>query len=83
MPNASVSGALEVFPSAFIFWNTGLSLICRRIHIDTASSTIEIRNGTRHPQLAKASSPTAKRVPITISSAANSPKVAVVWMKLV
>jgi hypothetical protein len=80
---ASVSGAFDVVPSSFIFWNTGLSSSCIRIHSDTARSTIEIRNGTRQPQSLNASSPSQVRVPITTSSAANSPSVAVVWMKLV
>ena len=83
LPKASVSDAFEVFPSSFIFWKTGLSLSCIRIHMETTSNAIETRNGTRQPHTAKASSPTSMRTPITTSSAANRPRVAVVWMKLV
>ena len=37
----------------------------------------------RQPQAANASSPIPVRTPMTTSSAANRPSVAVVWMKLV
>ena len=37
----------------------------------------------RQPQSANASSPIQVRMPITTNKAANSPSVAVVWMKLV
>ena len=83
LAKASVNGAFEALPSSFIFWNTGLSASCMRIHIDTPSRTIETRNGTRQPHSAKAVSPIHVRTPITTSSAANRPSVAVVWMKLV
>ncbi len=63
--------------------NTGLSARLSRIHIETARRMIETRNGTRQPHAANAVSPIAVRVPMTTSSAANSPSVAVVWMKLV
>jgi len=43
----------------------------------------EIRKGMRQPQSAKAASPIAERMTITTPSAANSPSVAVVWIKLV
>ena len=82
-PKASVSGAFDVVPSSFIFWKTGLSLSCMRIHSDTPSRMIEIRKGMRQPQSAKASSPISVRMVMTTPSAANSPSVAVVWMKLV
>ena len=54
-PNASVSGALEWVPSAFIFRKAGLSESCNRIHTEIASSRIETMNGTRQPQARKSS----------------------------
>ncbi|MNP15472.1 hypothetical protein D3C76_1078300 [compost metagenome] len=44
-------------PSAFIFWNTGDSLSCRRMYTETISSRIDSRNGIRQPQASKASVP--------------------------
>ena len=69
---------MDVVPSRFMLTNTGLSSSCMRIQSETINSTREIRKGMRHPQLLKASSPMAVRVPITTSSAANNPSVAVV-----
>ena len=77
-PNASESGAFEVVPWLFILTNTGLSASCMRIHSETPSSTTETKNGMRQPQALKASSPILVRVPMTTSSAANNPRVAVV-----
>ena len=56
-PNASDSGAFEVVPGFFILRNTGLSDSCMRIHRETASRTMETRNGMRQPQALNASSP--------------------------
>ena len=78
LPKASDNGAFEVVPSSFIFWKTGLSANCIRIHMDTASRMIDSRNGRRHPHSPKLSSPIPVRRPITTSSAANRPNVAVV-----
>ena len=77
-PKASESGALEVVPALFMLTKTGLSSSCMRIQSETISSSKETRNGMRHPQALKASSPIAVRVPITTRSAANNPSVAVV-----
>ena len=54
LPKASVSGAFELLPSSFIFWNTGDSLSFSRIQIETPSRRTESRNGMRQPQAAKA-----------------------------
>jgi hypothetical protein len=63
--------------------NTGDSLSDRRIHTDTARSTIESRNGTRQPHSAKAlASKLPRQTPIT-SSDRKKPSVAVVWIQLV
>ena len=80
-PKDSVSGALEVLPSAFIFWKAGDSFSDSRIHTETASSTIETRNGMRQPQSLKASSPMPSRTPRITSSDRNRPSVAVVWIQ--
>ena len=82
-PKASVNGAFDVVPSAFICLKTGLSSNWRRIHKDTPSRITEIRNGMRQPQSANAASPIVERIAMTTPSAANRPSVAVVWMKLV
>ena len=79
--NASVSGAFELLPSSFIFWNTGDSLRRRRIQTETPSSSTDTRNGTRQPHLAKSASPMMVRVNRITSSDRNRPIVAVVWMK--
>ena len=57
LANASVRGAFDVVPSAFICRNTGLSSSCIRIHIETARRISESRKGRRQPQAANASSP--------------------------
>ena len=79
-PKDSVSGALEVLPSSFIFLKAGDSFIDRRIHTLTASRAIETMNGIRQPQSAKAASPMAVRVPRMTISDRNRPSVAVVWI---
>ncbi|MNG20075.1 hypothetical protein D3C84_1042990 [compost metagenome] len=79
-PNASVSGALEVLPSDFIFMKAGLSFRVRRIHTEMPSSTMDSRKGMRQPQAANSSSPSQVRVPRMISSERNRPSVAVVWI---
>ena len=79
----SESGALEVLPSDFILMKAGDSFIDSRIHTEIPSSTTEIRNGTRQPQSAKASSPIAVRVPRITISDRNRPSVAVVWIHAV
>ena len=61
----------------------GFPRACMRIHSETSSNSSESRNGTRHPHALNASSPMAVRVPMTTSSAANKPRVAVVWIQLV
>lgn len=78
-PNDSVSGALEVLPSAFIFWNAGDSLIDRRMYTDVASSTIDTRNGMRQPQSSNDAPVSSRTTRITISDR-NRPSVAVVWI---
>src|SRR5882724_2154362 len=50
LAKASVSGAFELLPSSFIFWNTGDSLRRSRIQTEMPSSTTETRNGMRQPQ---------------------------------
>ena len=47
---ASVSGAFELLPSSFIFWNTGDSLRRSRIQTEMPSSTTDTRNGILQPQ---------------------------------
>jgi hypothetical protein len=74
----SVSGAFEPLPSAFICWNSGVSLSLSRIQTETASRMTETRNGMRQPQSAKASSPIQVRTPRMTRSERNRPKVAVV-----
>ena len=81
--NASVSGALDSVPSAFIAWKAGLSFSCSRIHTDASSSRTDSRKGTRQPQSAKAASPMMLRVTRITTSDRNSPIVAVVWIQLV
>ena len=77
-PKDSFSGALEVLPSAFIFWKAGDSFMARRIHTEMASSAMDTMNGTRQPQSANASSPVMVRVPKITISDRNRPSVAVV-----
>src|ERR1700730_5979669 len=80
LAKASVSGAFELLPSSFIFWNTGDSFNRSRIQTETANSATDTRNGTRQPQAAKSASPIAVRVNRITSSDRNRPSVAVVWM---
>ena len=82
MVNDSVSGALEVLPSSFIFLKAGDSFIDRRIHTLIASSTIERMNGARHqPQASsKASLVTVALMARMMTSDRNRPSVAVVWI---
>ena len=47
-----VSGAFELLPSSFIFWNTGDSFSRSRIHTEMPSSRTDTRNGMRQPQAA-------------------------------
>ncbi len=82
-PKASASGVFEVVPARFMLVNTGLSSSFMRIQSETIKSSSEARNGMRQPHALKASSPMPVRVPITTSSAANKPSVAVVWIQLV
>ena len=77
-PNASLSGALEWVPSAFIFRKAGLSANCMRIQTETASSSTETMNGTRQPQSAKSFGPRADWVNRITISDMNRPMVAVV-----
>ncbi|MNT45542.1 hypothetical protein D3C72_1821340 [compost metagenome] len=79
-PKASLSGALEVLPSSFIFLKAGDSFIFRRIQTDTPSSRTETRKGMRQPQAAKASLPSANCTPRMTTSERNRPSVAVVWI---
>ena len=82
-PKDSDSGALEVLPSAFIFWKAGDSDSCMRIHTEMPSSRMDTRNGMRQPQSLNTSSPVMVRVPRITSSDRNSPMVAVVWIQAV
>src|SRR3978361_2322092 len=82
-PKASLSGAFEVLPSAFILAKAGDSFIDRRIHTEMPSSSTDTRKGTRQPQAENASSPVAKRVPRITSSDRKKPSVAVVWIHAV
>src|SRR3954470_18857165 len=50
LAKASVSGAFELLPSSFIFWNTGDSLRRSRIQTEMPSRKTETRNGIRQPQ---------------------------------
>src|ERR1700721_900051 len=77
------NGGFEVVPWVFILTNTGLSASCIRIHSETMRRMAEIRNGMRQPHDLKAPPPRRVGVAITPINAPNSPKVAVVWMKLV
>src|SRR3546814_8068252 len=54
-PNASLSGAFDVAPAAFIRWNTGLSSSCNRIQSATERRMIEKMKGSRQPQALKVS----------------------------
>lgn len=81
LAKASVRGALELFPSSFIFWKIGDSLRRSRIQTETPSRSTETRNGIRQPHAAKSASPVAVRVNRITSSDRNRPSVAVVWMK--
>ena len=80
LAKASVSGAFELLPSSFIFWNTGDSFRRSRIQTEIASRTTETRNGIRQPQAANSGSPSAVRVNRITISDRNRPSVAVVWM---
>src|ERR1700744_3935231 len=79
-PKASEIGALEVLPSAFIFWKRGDSVSESRIQTDTPSSAIDIRNGTRQPHAANSVSPIAIRAARITISERKKPNVAVVWI---
>jgi hypothetical protein len=74
-------GALEVLPSAFIFWKAGDSDSDSRIHTEMPSSKMDTRNGTRQPQSWKTSSPKEVRTPRITSRLRNRPSVAVVWIQ--
>ena len=78
LAKASVSGAFELLPSSFIFWNIGNSFRRSRIQTETPSRTTDTRNGMRQPQAAKSASPIAVRVNRITSSDRNRPSVAVV-----
>src|SRR6202035_1796817 len=80
LAKASVSGAFELLPSSFIFWNTGDSLRRSRIQTEIANSATDTRNGIRQAQAAKSASPMLERVNRITSSDRNRPRVAVVWM---
>src|ERR1700736_4735651 len=80
LAKASVSGALELLPSSFIFLNNGDSFSRKRIQTETASKATDTRNGIRQPQAATSGSPRAERVNRITSSDRNRPSVAVVWM---
>ena len=80
LAKASVSGAFELLPSSFIFWNTGNSLSRNRIQTEMPSSSTETRNGMRQPHFANSGSPSAVRVNRITSNDRNRPSVAVVWM---
>ena len=82
-PKDSVNGALEVLPSAFIFWNAGDSLSDKRIHTEMANSKMDTRNGMRQPQSANAASPSEVRTPKITIRLRNRPSVAVVWIHAV
>ena len=79
-PKASRSGVLEPLPSALMRAKAGNSSSCRRIQIDTPSSRIESRNGTRQPQSANCAGVSHRRSPRTTISERNRPTVAVVWI---
>ena len=81
LPNASVSGARDVPPSAFIFAKAGDSASCSRIHSEMARRNTETRNGMRQPQAAKVASPVIPRVTRITRSDINRPAVAVVWIQ--
>src|ERR1700688_4575650 len=84
LAKASFSGAFELLPSSFIFWNTGDSLRRNRIQTEIPSRITDTRNGTRQPPQyspgtpAKAASPVHVRVNRITSSDRNRPRVAVV-----
>src|ERR1700686_2472545 len=80
LAKASVSGAFELLPSSFIFWNTGDSFSRSRIQTEIASRTTDTRKGIRQPQAAKSASPIAVRVNRITKSDRNRPSVAVVGM---
>ncbi|MCY1299119.1 hypothetical protein D9M70_486350 [compost metagenome] len=77
--NDSVSGALEVLPSAFMRWNAGDSFIDSRMYTDIPSSRIDSRKGMRQPQVSNAGPVSSRHSRITISDR-NRPSVAVVWI---
>ena len=82
-PKDSDKGALDVLPSAFIFWKAGLSFMLRRIQTLTPSKARDTRKGMRQAHSPKASSPKKVRVPRMTSSDRNKPIVAVVWIQAV
>src|SRR5690349_3963487 len=90
-PNASVSGAREWVPSAFIRTKAGLSANCNRIQTEIASKKIDTRNGMRQPEIHcvevaapwKSAGLIVDWVNRMISSERNKPSVAVVWIQLV
>ncbi len=80
--NDSLSGDLLTLPSAFIFRNAGDSCMDRRIQVEMPSSTMDIRNGRRQPQVSN-SGPVSWRQPQITTSESNRPPVAVDWIQLV
>ncbi|MNT19273.1 hypothetical protein D3C72_1545280 [compost metagenome] len=83
LPNASVSGAFEVLPSAFILANAGDSFMAKRIHTEIPSRMTETRKGMRQPHASKSFSPVARRVPRMTISDRKKPRVAVVCIHAV
>jgi len=78
-----LNGLAAIRCSAFIARNTGLSLSLRRIHSETASSTIEITNGMRQPQALNWSGLSSTRHASTTPTLSTNPPTTPAWMKLV
>src|SRR5262249_31537011 len=74
----SLIGDLEVRPSDFIFSKIGDSSSLSRIETDAASTTIEAKNGIRHPQDLNASSPPPPRQARMKTNKSRNPIVPVV-----
>ena len=80
---ASVSGALEPFPSAFIRRKTGLSSSLQPDPQRDGEQQDRDQEGQPPAPGGERRLAEPVRMPMTTSSAANRPSVAVVWMKLV
>src|SRR3954471_3798273 len=90
-PNASLRGARECVPSAFMRRKAGLSANCMRIHTEMPKRKIDSRNGMRQPEIVwvevlapeKSAGLIIDCVNRIISNDRNSARVVVFWTQLV